>query len=1102
MNETEQRDLRVVTEMQTAGGVDMKTEMKRAVEDEVENHVPGAADSVETTITTRIGAATAAASTRHEDVVEEATDTHEAAELGSIGRRGGPTEQTRTSLAGQMQKDSAGRDEDRARWYVATVRPAMAALRYASTRGSGRQTGRRSRVPVGAEREMPAVDEVRSSGEGDGPVTDGRMCGDDVVGIPTTNTTEEIQNGQAPSDMPSTGSRVDTDMTSNDAEGASGVAEPATTSQDGVNIADDGGTELDAIEFGTELDDGTAAQLGSIAKVRMVLRRARKNAKAQRVRLSRQRRQRLAVDESDVEATVAALDAEVQARRQRQTEAAYTALCERQDQRRTMPMSEPPRGNRAKASLVQSITIRDGNGDGQEAAATDGLPTAMMQVDSERRAVKLDSGARYSIAGTDWMKLGERKRGNAPVDFVEGIGGFLLDVLGVWTFTMRNAFGQVVQIDACIVDGCTDEFLVGVDFMKRHRATMDFSRNEIRYDAQGSMVVIPFRTEDEDGGVKVAAVRLVNSVQLRRDTVMPIELSVTARDGEEGVFLPTGGIGPVMWAATVTKVRHGKALVPVINLLGDKTKLPGRRELGVWIPIDADLEVLELNGAMQTDKLTAWLDELGDTATPLDDENSIQVGVEDRAERELVLKMLRAYRELVTHQGDCPPATALPVQHHIDTGGTSPIMMKRRRHAQTEDAIIEENVQKMLAAGVIEEGNGAWGFPVVLVRKKDGEIRFCIDYRALNSVTKRDVYPLPRIDETLETLGGATLFTTLDLKAGYWQIVVASDDRDKTAFTTKQGLYRFVRMPFGLMNAPSTFQRMMNGVLRGLTWITCLVYLDDIVIFTRGGLERHIVQVAAVLERLSVAGLTLKLKKCVFAARSMVYLGHLLSGEGVRPVERLTYAVAEFPRPNDATEVKRFVHLAGYYRKFVDSFGSIVAPLTRLLKKDVEWQWTEEQQFAFERVKAALTAKPLLVYPNFAMPFRVVTDASKVGLGACLMQDQGRGWQPIAYASKVNSEAESKYSITELECLAVVWAVKLFRPYVYGRRFEIVTDHAALKWLMTRTELAGRLHRWSLTLQEYEFEIVYRPGTTNVVADALSRAPVAVIMATGRRPPS
>jgi hypothetical protein len=348
------------------------------------------------------------------------------------------------------------------------------------------------------------------------------------------------------------------------------------------------------------------------------------------------------------------------------------------------------------------------------------------------------------------------------------------------------------------------------------------------------------------------------------------------------------------------------------------------------------MEVLELNGETSPERVGEWLKELGDDETPLDEEEEVNIGTKDVGGRSLVLRLLRAYRDITRGKGACPPATTLDVRHHIDTGTAAPVMLKRRRGAQTEDAVTEQNVDTMLNAGVIEEGNGAWGFPVVLVRKKDGEVRFCVDYRALNKITEKAVYPLPRIDETLEALGGALLFTTLDLRAGYWQIGVAREDRDKTAFTTKRGLYRLKRMPFGLMNAPSTFQRMMNGVLRGLTWVTCLVYLDDIIVFTRGGIERHVVELASVLDRLASAGLTLKLKTCVFATQSMEYLGHELSCKGVRLVERLVKAVKEFPRPTNPVEVKRFVHLAGYYRKFVEAFGSIMAPLTKLLRKDVD----------------------------------------------------------------------------------------------------------------------------------------------------------------------
>ncbi|KAE8952321.1 hypothetical protein PR001_g33344, partial [Phytophthora rubi] len=217
--------------------------------------------------------------------------------------------------------------------------------------------------------------------------------------------------------------------------------------------------------------------------------------------------------------------------------------------------------------------------------------------------------------------------------------------------------------------------------------------------------------------------------------------------------------------------------------------LPAKRELGTWIPVDSDVAVLKMSGELRRDRVKAWIDELGgDSETPLEDESEVKVGVDDDDSRSLVVKLLRVDRQLAQDTGDCPPATALSTEHHIDTGEAAPIMLKRRRQAQTEDAVVETNVRKMLAAGVIEEGNGAWGFPVVLVKKKDGEVRFCVDYRALNKITNKDVCPLPRIDETLEALGGALLFSTLDWKAGYWQIKMADEDKAKTAFLTKQGL--------------------------------------------------------------------------------------------------------------------------------------------------------------------------------------------------------------------------------------------------------------------------------------------------------------------------
>lgn len=315
---------------------------------------------------------------------------------------------------------------------------------------------------------------------------------------------------------------------------------------------------------------------------------------------------------------------------------------------------------------------------------------------------------------------------------------------------------------------------------------------------------------------------------------------------------------------------------------------------------------------------------------------------------------------------------------------------------------------------------------------------------------------------------------------------MADDDKDKTAFVTRNGLWRFKRMPFGLCNAPGSFQRMMDCVLRGRLWVCCLVYLDDIVINTKGSMERHVVEAVFVLERLRAAGLSLKMSKCRFATQRLEYLWHELTPDGVRPLARLTDSVRNYPKPENDKELKRFVHMAGFYRRFIQDFGRKAKPLTYMLRKNVDWQWKHEQENAFQLIKNELSERPLLRYLDFRKVFVLVTDASEAGLGAVLVQDTDGALQPVAYTSKATSPAEAKYPITELGCFALVWSVKLFRPYLYDRMFTVMTYQAALKWLMTTKQLAGRLHRRTLALQENNFNIAHTRGKANAVPGALS----------------
>ncbi|ETK71353.1 hypothetical protein L915_21394, partial [Phytophthora nicotianae] len=342
--------------------------------------------------------------------------------------------------------------------------------------------------------------------------------------------------------------------------------------------------------FKDELSDKLVGDLGSMAKVWSLTKQSKRDEKRRRVENAK----RKAGDaEAEVNEMVAAWDRERRIRRQQQADAARAEMATRRKQRATTVENHDSIG--AKVSLVQrnqdstSATATRGTNE-TNVSADDGLPTALMAVDNERWPVKLDSGARYSVAGTDWMQRGERLRKTAPVEHVEGIGGFLLDVIGVWAFTMRNAFGQTVEVEACIIDECTDEFLIGVDFMRSHKANMDFARNEVRYCAHNTEVVIPFRTEGTDGEAKVAAVRLVKRTRLAQSAVTPIEVTVAARDGEEGIFVPSRRCGTVMLATTVTRAKDGKVLVPAINVQGGKVKLPAKKELGTWVPIDDDMK--------------------------------------------------------------------------------------------------------------------------------------------------------------------------------------------------------------------------------------------------------------------------------------------------------------------------------------------------------------------------------------------------------------------------------------------------------------------------------------------------------------------------------
>lgn len=430
------------------------------------------------------------------------------------------------------------------------------------------------------------------------------------------------------------------------------------------------------------------------------------------------------------------------------------------------------------------------------------------------------------------------------------------------------------------------------------------------------------------------------------------------------------------------------------------------------------------------------------------------------------------------------------VEHEIDIGNAKPVHLAPYRTSPAKKELIESQIKDMLREGIIEPASGPWAAPVVIVPKPSGEPRFCVDYRALNKLTVKDSYPLPRIDESLDFLARGSFISTIDLARGYWQVAMSEQSKPMTAFISHCGLYQFRVLPFGLCNAPATFQRLMNSVLAGLIYKSCAVYLDDIVVASPT-FDQHIIDLKDVLTRLETAGLSVKLAKCQFCRSELTFLGYNVTAEGIRPCVEKVRAVTEFMPPTCVKQVRQFLGLTGYYRRFIHEYARHAEPLFALTRTDVPFVWSSECQAAMDFLKAKLTSAPILVFPNFSLPFFVHTDACDVGLGAALMQRDDRGRDVVvAYASRTLHKAERPYSTSEKECLAVIWALEHFRSYIEGLHVTIFSDHNSLRWLMSRPNLSGRLARWSLRLQDFDFDINHKPGACNQVPDALSRNPV------------
>lgn len=475
------------------------------------------------------------------------------------------------------------------------------------------------------------------------------------------------------------------------------------------------------------------------------------------------------------------------------------------------------------------------------------------------------------------------------------------------------------------------------------------------------------------------------------------------------------------------------------------------------------------------------------------DLSKIRVNHLNEEEQCSILKLCQEFSDIFYKENE-PLTFTNRIKHQIKTVDEQPVYSKSYRYPFVHRQEVEDQIKKMLDSNIIRPSNSPWSSPIWVVPKKvdasgKRKWRVVIDFRKLNEKSIDDKYPLPNINDLLDKLGKCQYFTTLDLASGFHQIEMDEKDVEKTAFNTENGHFEFLRMPFGLKNAPATFQRVMDNILRGIQNEKCLVYLDDIIVYSTS-LQEHIERLRTVFQRLREANFKIQLDKSEFLRKEVAYLGHVVTPEGVKPNPEKIKAIRDYPLPKTTKQIKGFLGLLGYYRRFIRDFAKLTKPFTKCLKKNAKIVLNDEYLACFETCKNLLMNEPILQYPDFSQPFNLSTDASNVALGAVLSQGPIGKDLPIAYASRTLNQSEQNYSVIEKELLAIVWATKYFRPYLYGQKFNIITDHKPLQWLFSLKDPSSKLLRWRIKLEEFDYQIIYKKGKLNTNADALSRVEI------------
>ena len=755
----------------------------------------------------------------------------------------------------------------------------------------------------------------------------------------------------------------------------------------------------------------------------------------------------------------------------------------------------------------------------------------------------------YKYIDTEHI-LNNWKNTNVILSSASGHG---IDSYGLVTINMFIE-GQPYAVDFILTRGFKFDILLGSDFIYKHKAVLDFSKNTMVINKKiiclrpknelNQCCILKASSFQQIEPYSISYIEVRSKINFNGTCVIsPLDNSTLFKD-QPGLNAPS---------ITVNSNKNNSYVIPIVNNTGMRYVVGNKSQVGFIEPIDSDDSIkpvdeityknidsnidkhmtsqielnianiitiksqltslhqkkhthsqdtirtvtasklnldnnsygdTEVNGLRSRSSMTYDVDSLIVSQDTLDHTVTIGDGV-TASEQQKLRELLDNHSYLFVDDNKSLTRTTI-MQAKLNTGDHLPIKQRPYKNPLALQAQLDEQLEEMLEAGIISPSASPWASPVVVVPKKDGTLRVCIDFRQFNQVLVKDSFPLPRVEDLFATLGKAKFFSSLDLKSGYWQMELAPEDREKTAFCTRTQLLEFNVLPFGVASAPSLFQRMISLLLKGIEGKYAVAYLDDILIFS-DSFETHLKHLDDVLRRLRKASLSLNRKKCHFVQPEISYLGHIISKDGIAPDPEKVRAIQTMEPPTTVKGIRSFLGTVGYYRNFQPNFSAIARPLTKLTKKNVHFSWSEEAQEAFEVLKQKLIEAPILAYPDVTRPYTLYTDASDYAIGGILTQDFDDGERVIQYVSHQLTPNRMHYPVIEKECFAIIYCLQKLKQYLLGADVTCYTDHKPLKSLFTAEMKNTRVQRWAILLDEYQVKIKYRQGIHNGRADMLSR---------------